>query len=179
MSVAARVQSCRLGSGTALAFLAIELGVMNGDEFRPFLKLNELVLREGREGLWLSYPSKQRVKNGQPVMKDGKAIYDEYYSPAFDDADGKYQPTEASYAFKNYLTKLAGEAYEAALTEGNGRGAPRAAVPAQRSAPTPRQAPAATARTAAPAAPRRPLVSRQTDSPALFGQGEDTADLPF
>jgi hypothetical protein len=181
MSVGARVNTCRLGSGSALAFLTMELGTLAGAEFTPFLKLNELVLREGRDGYWLSYPSKARMKNGEAVLKDGKQVYDDFYGPAFEDIDGKYSPTQASYRFKDYLTKLAGEAYEAALAEGAGRGAPRqqAAAPQQRSAPAPqRQAAPAPQQRSAPQ--RQPLVTRAaSNSPALFSGEEAMDDLPF
>lgn len=180
MSVGARVNTCRLGSGSALAFLTVELGSVNGADFTPFLKLNELVLREGRDGYWLSYPSKPRTRNGEPVMKDGKQIYDDYYGPAFEEIDAKFAPTQASYRFKDYLTKLAGEAYEAALAEGAGRGAPRPqAAPSApaRQAATPQRGPAPTA---ARTTPRQPLVQRaaQQETPLFTEEAYDDG-LPF
>lgn len=46
------------------------------------LYLNNLNIRNGQNGLFITYPSHARIKNGQTVIgQNGQPVYDEYYAP--------------------------------------------------------------------------------------------------
>ena len=170
MSIGARVATCRLGKGSATAFLSYELGNVANDEFTPVLKINDVVLRQRDDGeYWLAFPSKQRMRDGQPVLNDaGRPVYDDFVTPAFEQTNTGWKVSKAGERFKAYLLKLALEALDGIERESAGRGsASRAAAPA--AAPA-RRAPAA-------AGTARKRVAEPVESNLGFG-GEDD-DLPF
>lgn len=169
--LAANISQMRLVSfGSTVAFFDFEIGVQTDDgQFVPVLKVRDNALQQSNkdDGYWVSYPSKPRVRDGQPVINPatGKTQYDDQVSAVLEQKDGKWLATDASYKFKNYIGGMATAKFNELRAEGGGRGAPRQAA----------AAPSRTAAVAA-AAPSAAARGRAAATTSLDG-GDDGFDL--
>lgn len=115
---AVRVDRPRNGAGYALMFFNLSVGVTNAEgEFNGIFTVTDLSLMKSKDGeFYWRGPSKRRERNGEPVMKDGKAIYDELfrlYSEEGAGKDGGWGVTEAGHLGRKEVLKKAIAAYEA------------------------------------------------------------------
>jgi len=110
---AVRVDRARKGGGSALMFFNLNIGYTKGGEFTPLVVGTDFVLQNKRAGgYFFKGPSKQRIRNGQPVKKDGFNVYDEMVKLYAEEADGKYALTTAASALKENILNQAVKAYE-------------------------------------------------------------------
>lgn len=102
-----------------VAFFNISFGVENEDgDFTGLFTVRDFALKTKNDGgFWMQSPGKPRKdkSTGQPVMKDGYPVYDNYFDLYKVDGagkDGKYGATKQSWNFQDQLTDAAGKLYQ-------------------------------------------------------------------
>lgn len=146
---------------------------VNGD-FVGVLDLRGLWLKRKKDGsgYFVSFPAKQRLKDGEPVMKNGYPVYDNHIDLYMEQGANPEKPdqrgiTEASWNFRTWLIDEMVKASENLDAPQVGRGAPKAA---------PKSAPPKASTPAKPAA--RPAARPAPAAVAEEGEGEDDG-FPF
>jgi hypothetical protein len=129
---AVRVDRARKGSSSALMFFNLNIGYTDGGEFVPLLVGTDFVLMAKKAGgYFFKGPSKQRIRNGEAVKKDGYNVYDEMVKMYGEEGDGgKFGLTKLSNGLRENIIKQATEAYEA-LGSGDSSNAARGSAAKQ------------------------------------------------
>lgn len=110
-----------------VAFFNISFGIDDENGFTGLFTVRDFALKTKNDGgYWIQSPGKPRKdKDGSPVLKDGYAVWDNYFDLYKIDGagkDGKYGATKQSWQFQDQLTDAASKLY--ASLSGNPKKAP-------------------------------------------------------
>lgn len=140
-----KLHNFRPGGQHSVMGCDVAVGYETNSDFVGVLDLRGIWLKRKKDGsgYFVSFPAKQRMKDGQPVMKNGYAVYDNHIDLYMEQGANPEKPdqrgiTEASWNFRSWLIDEMVKASESMDAPQAGRGAPKgkpSAPPAKASAP--------------------------------------------
>jgi hypothetical protein len=132
-----KIHNYRLMSSGSLMVFDLGIGYNDGSTFIGVADVRGCWLKQKNDGSgnYVQFPSKLRVKDGQPVEDDkGYKIYDNVVDlfmekGANPDKPDTRAPTEAAWGFRKWLIEEATKVYKAASKSESGRGEAKAGAP--------------------------------------------------
>lgn len=154
-----KIHNFRAGGQHSVMGCDLAIGYESDGAFVGVLDVRGLWLKRKQDGsgYFVSFPAKQRLKDGEPVMKNGYPVWDNHVDLFMELGANPEKPdvrgvTEAGWGFRKWLIEEMVKASQSMDAPQAGRGSPKAskpaggkpaATPASRPAPSSRPAPAA------------------------------------
>jgi hypothetical protein len=164
-----RVQDAKVMTRGALMVFGIGIGYEDeGGNFTGLVSIRDCWLKQKNDGSgnYVSFPSKMRVRDGEPVIDDnGYKVYDNFVDLYMEKGANPQKPdtrapTQAAWAWRAWVIKEATAVYDQLKTE----------QPAQQQA---------TAAAAPAAAKQRRPAAAQVVVEDNFQDDDDSDDFPF
>lgn len=127
-----KLHNFRPGGQHSVMGCDVAVGYDTNGDFVGVLDLRGLWLKRKKDGsgYFVSFPAKQRMKDGEPVMKNGYPVYDNHIDLYMEQGANPEKPdvrgiTEASWNFRSWLIDEMVKASESMDAPQSGRGAPK------------------------------------------------------